>query len=140
MGITTEQIKELRDLTGVSIMQCKKALEEAGGDLEKAKVILQKLSKVAASKKGDRTLGAGTVASYIHAGGAVGSMLELQCETDFVSNNEEFKALARELAMHVAASSPEFLSRDDVSEEAKKSATEVFEKEAEGKPEEIKAK
>ena len=91
MAITTEQIKELRNTTGVSIMQCKKALEEAEGDMEKAQILLRKLSKKAADKKADRELGAGTIASYIHGEGSVGSMVELLCETDFVSKNDGFK-------------------------------------------------
>lgn len=140
MAVTTEQIKELRDLTGVSVMQCKNALEEAEGDIEKAKIILQKLSKKAASKKSDRELGAGTVSAYIHAGGNVGAMVELQCETDFVSKNDEFQTLARDIAMHVAASCPEFLSSDEIDEAAKEKAREVFSGEAEGKPEDIKQK
>ena len=87
---TTEEIKALRDLTGVSIMQCKKALEEAGGDIEKAKVILRKQSSAIAGKKADRELGAGAVAAYTHAGGQVLGAVLLGCETDFVSKNEEF--------------------------------------------------
>lgn len=138
MTVTTEQIKELRDVTGVSIMQCKNALEEAEGDMEKAKIILQKLSKKAASKKADRELGAGTVASYIHGNGTVGAMVELQCETDFVSNNEEFKTLARDIAMQVAATAPEYVNSDQIDEAAKEKAKEVFAGEAEGKPEDIK--
>ncbi|MCB9806095.1 elongation factor Ts [Candidatus Nomurabacteria bacterium] len=138
MAITTDQIKQLRDATGVSVMQCKNALEEAGGDMDKAKIILQKLSAKAASKKADRTLGSGTVASYIHGGGAVGAMVEVQCETDFVARNEDFQSFARDVAMHVAASVPEFLSVDDINEDAKSKAKEVFEKEAEGKPDNIR--
>jgi len=140
MEITTEQIKALRDQTGISVMQCKKALEEAGGDMEKAKIILQRKGADIAAKKGDRSLGAGVVASYIHANGSVGSLVELYCETDFVSNNDEFKALARDIAMQVAATKPEFLKRENISEEAKAAALEVLQKEVEGKPEEMKAK
>jgi elongation factor Ts len=140
MGISTEQIKELRDITGVSIMQCKKALEEAEGDMDKAKVILSKASAKSASKKADRDLGAGVVSSYIHAGGSVGSMVELLCETDFVSKNEEFIALAREIAMQVAATDPEYITGEEINEEIKAKATEIFAEEAEGKPEEIKTK
>jgi elongation factor Ts len=139
MEITTEQIKTLRDQTGVSVMQCKKALEEAGGDLGKALVILRKKSKDIAAKKADRVFGAGTIASYIHTTGKVGAMVELVCETDFVSKNEEFKTMARDIAMHITASGPEFLKTDDITPEAKKTASEVFEKEVEGKPENIKA-
>jgi len=140
MAITTEQIKELRDLTGVSVMQCKKALEEAEGDFEKAQIILRKQSAKAADKKSDRTLGAGVVASYIHSGGNVGAMVELLCETDFVAKNEDFKALAYEVAMQVAATAPEFVDASQIDEGVKAKATEIFAGEAEGKPEEIKSK
>jgi elongation factor Ts len=138
MEITTAQIKELRDATGVSIMQCKKALEESEGDIEKAKVALAKISKAQAEKKADRNLGAGTVASYIHQGGSVGSLVELSCETDFVSKNEEFQNLAKDIAMHVAASSPLFLKMEDITDADKEKAKELFAEEAEGKPEELK--
>lgn len=132
--ISTEQVKALRDATGISVMQCKKALEEAGGDQEKALIILQKKGGDIAAKKSDRTLGSGTVASYIHGNGSVGAMVELSCETDFVSKNEGFKALAYDIAMHVAASNPTFLKSTDVSEEAKNKAKEVFAKEIVDKP------
>ena len=101
--ITTELIKELRDKTGISVMQCKKALEETAGDIEKAVVVLAQKSKDIAAKKGDRVLGSGVVSSYIHATGTVGTMVELLCETDFVAKNEEFRKLAYDIAMHVAA-------------------------------------
>jgi elongation factor Ts len=140
MSISTEVIKQLRDATGVSIMQCKKALEEVDGDIEKAKVILQKYSKAAADKKSDRTLGAGTIASYIHQGGKVGVLVELMCETDFVSKNEGFQALAKDIAMHVAALAPQFLRMEDLKEEDTIAAKEVFAEEVEGKPEELKEK
>jgi elongation factor Ts len=138
--ITTEQVKELRDRTGLSIMQCKKALEETGGDMDKAIVILQKKSGDVASKKSDRTLGAGAVQSYIHGTGSVGAIVELSCETDFVAKNEEFKAIAYDIAMQVAATNPQFLKMEDVTPEIKKSAEEVFKTELEGKPEDMKPK
>jgi len=137
--ITTEQVKELRDKTGVSIMQCKKALEDAGGDFEKALILLKKKGAEIAGKKGDRTLAAGAVASYIHSSGNIGAMVELWCETDFVAKNEEFKALARDIAMQIVATKPEFLRREDITEEARAKAAEVFAKEVEGKPENMKA-
>ncbi|HCM43554.1 MAG: Elongation factor Ts [Candidatus Kaiserbacteria bacterium GW2011_GWC2_49_12] len=140
MEITTDIIKNLRDETGVSIMQCKKALEEAGGDVEKAKIILRKQSAAIARKKSDRELGAGIVAAYTHAGGSVVGAVVLACETDFVSKNEEFGKLAYDIAMHVAAMAPQFRSRDDVKEEDIKSAREVFEKEAIAVPEAARAK
>lgn len=139
--ITTGQIKELRDATGVSIMQCKKALEEAGGDLEKAKIILRKISKQSADKKVARTLGAGTVASYIHSNGLVGAMVELLCETDFVARNDDFKALARDIVMHITALAPEYLKMEEVKEEDKTKTKELFEKDIDTKkPKEIRDK
>lgn len=106
MAVTSEQIKALRDQTGISMMECKKALEEAQGDLPKALEILGARATAAAAKKSDRVLGAGTVASYIHNQGQVGAMVVLSCETDFVSKNEEFVGLARDIAMHAAAMRP----------------------------------
>lgn len=140
MAITAEVIKSLRDRTGVSVMQCKKALEEAEGDVEKALVILRKASKAIADKKADRTLGAGTVASYVHNTGEVGAMLVLSCETDFVAKNADFVSLARDIAMHVAAQNPTYVRREDVKEEDVAKAKEVFASEAAGKPEELRAK
>ncbi len=140
MQITTELVKELRDKTGVSVMQCKKALEETGGDMEKATVLLLKKSADIASKKSDRTLGAGFVATYVHSTGNVGVMLELLCETDFVAKNEEFKALARDIAMHATATNPQFLKTEDIDQHANDLAKEMFMKEVEGKPEDMKAK
>jgi elongation factor Ts len=130
MAITTEQIKDLRDQTGVSVMQCKKALEEAGGDVAKALVILRKKSGEMAAKKMDRTFGAGTVQAYVHSTGNVAAVVVLMCETDFVSGNEEFKTLARDIAMHVTASNPKFLAREDIKEEDRATAKEVFLNEA----------
>lgn len=138
--ISTEQVKELRDKTGISIMQCKKALEEAGGDMEKAVILLSKKSKQIAEKKSERTLGSGVVHSYVHAGGSAGAMIELLCETDFVAKNEDFQKLAYDIAMQVTATAPQFLKKEDISEEARQKAIEVFEKELEGKPEEMKEK
>ena len=138
--ITTEQIKELRDATGLSIMQCKKALEEAGGDLSKATIILQKKGAGIAAKKADRNLGAGRIASYVHSTGNIASLVELLCETDFVAKNEEFGALAYNIAMQVAATNPLYLKMADIPVEVRKEAEEVFVKEVEGKPVDMKAK
>src|SRR4051794_10747367 len=103
MEITTDIIKQLRDKTGVSVMQCKKALEETAGDMEKATMLLLKKSADIAAKKGDRELGSGVVEAYIHNTHRVAAMVELMCETDFVANNEEFVKLARDIAMHISA-------------------------------------
>jgi elongation factor Ts len=140
MAITTDQIKELRDKTGISVMQCKKALEEALGDMDKALIILRKQGAASLAKKSDRSLGAGVITSYIHSTGAVGVMLELGCETDFVSGNSEFKALAYDIAMHIAATNPEFTRSEEINEESKSKAKEVFAKEVEDKPEDMKEK
>jgi len=137
---STELIKQLRDETGVSIMQCKKALEEAGGDIEKAKVTLRKVSAQVAAKKSDRELGSGAVQAYIHAGNSVAGVVVLACETDFVAKNEEFVKLAYDIAMHVAATAPEFVSRKQVTDDATAAARAVFEEEAADKPEEMRAK
>jgi elongation factor Ts len=136
--ISLEQIKELRDKTGISIMQCRKALEEAGGDMAKAIVILQKKGAEIADKKSDRALGAGIISSYIHSTGTTGAMIELWCETDFVAKNEDFKNLARDIAMQVVATNPGFVDVSEISEEIKEKAKEVFMKEVEGKPENMK--
>ncbi len=137
---TTDEVKQLRDLTGVSIMQCKKALEEAGGDMEKAKVILRKASAAIATKKADRELGAGVAAAYTHAGGQVVGAIVLACETDFVSKNEEFAKLAYDIAMHVAAMNPQFTSRDQVQESDIATAKSVFEGEVANVPEAAREK
>jgi elongation factor Ts len=140
MAITPEQVKELRDMTGISVMQCKAALEEAGGDKDKALLILSKKSGSIAAKKSDRTLAAGVVSSYIHANKEVGSMVILRSETDFVSKNEEFVTLAREIALQVAASNPLFLRREDIPAEKLEDMKGLFVKEVEGKPQDMKEK
>lgn len=140
MEITTNRIKELRDKTGISVMQCRKALEEAGGDMDKAVIILQKQSKGIALKKSGRNLGSVVVSSYIHGAGSVGAMVELMCETDFVAKNAEFKALAYDIAMHVAASNPEFLKKEDIDAESKRKVSEVLAEEVKDKPENIREK
>jgi elongation factor Ts len=106
MDISSEQVKELREQTGVSVMECKKALVEAGGDMTKALQVLSARATASAEKKADRVLAAGVVASYIHSAGGVGALVQLMCETDFVSKNDGFAALARDIAMHITAMRP----------------------------------
>lgn len=137
---SASEIKELRERTGISVMQCKKALEEADGDPEKALILLTKKSGDIAQKKADRELGAGAVSAYIHATGTVGAMVELLSETDFVSKNKEFTALAYEIAMHIAALRPTYLSREDVNEEDREKARGAFKGEVEDKPEDMQEK
>ncbi len=121
-------------------MQCKRALEEAGGDAEKAKIILRKASAAIASKKADRELGAGVAAAYVHAGGSVVGAVVLASETDFVSKNEAFGKLAYDIAMHVAAMNPQFRAREDITETDLKAAREVFTSEVANVPEAARAK
>ena len=140
MEITSAQLKELRDKTGISVMQCKKALEEAGGDMEKAVIILKKKRSEAADKKSDRELGAGAIGAYIHNTNEVAALVMLSCETDFVSKNQEFIALAKDIAMQVAATSPVYVAKTDVPAEALNKAKEVFAAEVADKPEAMREK
>ncbi|MBL7045833.1 MAG: elongation factor Ts [Parcubacteria group bacterium] len=116
MAVTVEQIKELRDRTGISMMQVKAALLEAGGDTEKAVEILKKAGAAVAAKKADRDLSSGVVEAYIHNTKQVGAMVVLSCETDFVAKNEDFVNLARDIAMHITASNPEVVSETEVAD------------------------
>lgn len=134
MEISSADIKALREQTGISVMQCKKALEEAEGDMEKALIILKKKRSEAADKKSDRELGAGAVGVYGHNTNEVAAMVLLASETDFVSKNEEFVALARDIAMHVTATNPRYLSRDDIDAAELEKAKEVFSDEIKDKP------
>jgi elongation factor Ts len=140
MAITSADIKALRDETGISVMQCKVALEEAGGDMEKARIILRKRGAEAASKKSDRTLGAGAIGAYVHTTNEVAALVHLSCETDFVAKNDEFVALAREIAMHVTALAPKYLTRNEIDAAAFEKAKEVFKGEIEGKPADLQEK
>jgi len=140
MEITSVQLKELRDKTGISVMQCKRALEEAEGDMEKAVIILKKKRSEAADKKSDRELGAGAVGVYVHNTNEVAATVLLACETDFVSKNQEFVVLAKEIAMQVAATNPKYISKDQIPAEVLKKAEEVFATEVVGKPAEMQAK
>ncbi len=140
MNITSEQIKALREKTGISVMQCKKALEEAEGDEAKAIIILKKKGAEQAAKKADREFGAGVVEAYIHSNGLVGSIVELASETDFVSNNIEFKTLAKDIAMQVTATAPDFLKTSDIDETAAAKAKELFAQEAADKPADLQEK
>jgi elongation factor Ts len=140
MEISSTQLKQLRDQTGISVMQCKKALEEAGGDMDKAVIILKKKRSEAADKKADRELAAGAIGVYLHNTNEVASQVLLACETDFVSKNAEFVALAKDIAMHVAATNPKYISKSEIDESILAKATEVFTAEIGDKPEEMKAK
>ena len=116
--ITIAMVKELRDRTGAGVMATKKALEEADGDMDKAAEALAEQGLAAAAGRADRETAEGIVASYIHTGGRIGALIEINCETDFVARTPEFEELAHDIAMQVAAMSPEYVSKDDVPEDA----------------------
>lgn len=116
MGITVDTIKELREMTSCGVIECKKALEEAGGDLEKAKKILQKRGLELAAKKGGRAAKEGRIEAYIHQGAKIGVIVEINCETDFVAKNESFCQFTKDVAMQIAATNPKYVKREDVPE------------------------
>ena len=113
---TVDEIKELREQTSCGVIECKKALDEAQGDFSKAKEILKKRGLELAAKKGSRTAAEGRIETYIHPGSKVGVLLEVNCETDFVANNEDFVALCKDIAMHIAALGPKYVKREDIPE------------------------
>lgn len=135
-AITAEAVRELREKTSAGIMDCKRALAETEGDMEKAVLFLREKGLAAAAKKATRGATDGLVSSYIHAGGKIGVLIEVNCETDFVARTEEFQDLVRDLAMHVAASAPVYVSKDEVPESALETERSVFRAQAaeSGKP------
>lgn len=139
MTATLDQIKQLRSQTGVSMMVCKKALEESNGDTEKAIDILRKTGAAKAVSRAERNTGQGVIASYIHPNNQIGVILHLGCETDFVSKNEDFQSLGRDIAMHVAASSPLYLAPEEVPKELIEKEREIWKEQlaSEGKPEKM---
>lgn len=139
--INTELVKALREETGVSVMQCRKALVEADGDMEKARFILRKISAQQAEKKADRELGAGIIQAYIHGNKSVGVMLELNCETDFVAKNNDFNQLAADIAMHIAAMAPQYTTDADITDDVRAKVAAMVEEETASldKPADIKA-
>jgi elongation factor Ts len=139
MTITAADVKALRDRTGAAMMDCKVALTEADGDTERAIELLRVKGQASAAKREGRGTDEGVVSAYIHANDRVGAMVEVQCETDFVARNEDFKAFAHEVALHVAASAPRYISSAEIPEEELEAERHVFEEKAreEGKPDEV---
>ncbi|MCL5771951.1 MAG: translation elongation factor Ts [Actinobacteria bacterium] len=137
--IKADQVKKLREKSGVGMMECKKALTEACGDMEKAELILRERGLAAASKKSNRATNQGIIESYIHPGSKIGVLLEVNCETDFVARNEQFKELVHNIALHIAAAAPTYVSVDDIPAEIIESEKEIYRKQAlnEGKPEAV---
>jgi elongation factor Ts len=139
VNISAAQVKELREKTGAPMMDCKQALTEAKGDLEQAIVVLRKKGMAVAGKKAGRTASEGLVESYIHAGGKIGVLVEVNCETDFVARTHEFKALVHDIAMHIAASDPKFIRKEDVTPEAYEKEKDIYRAQARstGKPDAV---
>lgn len=139
MKITSEDVKKLREKTGVGMMDCKKALQECGGDFDKAVEHLRKKGMEVANKRQGRTASQGMVASYIHMGGKIGVMVEVNCESDFVAKSENFVLFAKDIAMHIAAASPDWVSRDQVPQDVLDKEKEILKDQAlkSGKPEKI---
>jgi len=140
--VSAQDVKSLRERTGAGIMDAKAALQESGGDVDKAIEVLRVKGQASAAKRGERAAAEGVVSSYIHAGGKIGAMVEVDCETDFVARTQEFQAFAREVAMHVAASDPQYVSADDVDQEARDAELRVLREQAasEGKPQDVQEK
>ena len=139
MAITAQQVKELRTKTGAGMMDCKNALKETEGDLEKATDWLRQKGLASAKKKSSRIASMGLVQSYIHSGGKIGVLLELNCETDFVARTDEFVQLAHDIAMHIAAANPSFVGREEVNSEELEREREIYRAQAkeQGKPDKI---
>src|SRR5208337_955138 len=136
VNISAAQVKELRDKTNAPMMDCKNALTEAKGDVEQAIVILRKKGIATAAKKATRTTSEGSVASYIHAGGKIGVLVEVNCESDFVARTDDFKTLVHDIAMHIAASDPKYIRKEDVTPEAYEKEKDIYRAQAAstGKP------
>jgi len=134
MSITAKQVAELRGQTGAGLMDCKKALTESEGDLEKAITILRKKGMASASKKAGRATSEGLIESYIHLGGKVGVLIEVNCETDFVAKTDDFKSFVKDLCLHIAAVNPICISRDEVPAALIEKEREIAASQAEGKP------
>jgi elongation factor Ts len=126
MSVSAEQVKKLREMSGAPMMECKKALEEAKGSLEEAFTVLRKRGQAMAAKKAGRVASEGVIGSYIHAGGKIGVLVEVNCETDFVARNEEFQQLAHDLAMQICATNPRFIRKEDVTPEVLEREKEVL--------------
>jgi elongation factor Ts len=138
--ISAKDVKALRERTGAGMMDCKAALTEAAGDMDKAVDILRVKGQAQAAKRSGRVASEGAVGSYIHAGGKIGVLVEVDCETDFVARNEDFQEFVRDVALHIAAAAPQYVSQEDVPDEAKQSEARIFEEQAADKPENVRPK
>ena len=139
MPISASQVKELRERTGVGMMECKSALEQAGGSLVEAEKILRKKGLAAAQRKASRATTEGSVGAYIHAGGKIGVLVEMNCETDFVARTPQFQQLLKDISMHIAAANPRFVSREEVTSDLIEAEREIYREQAaaSGKPPQV---
>jgi elongation factor Ts len=126
MAISAELVKKLRDMTGAGFMECKAALTEANGDLDAAVTLLRKRGLASAAKKAGRTTSQGSIGSYIHMGGKIGVLVEVNCESDFVARTDQFAALVKEIAMHIAAADPKYVRRDEVPQDVLDKEKEIY--------------
>jgi elongation factor Ts len=138
--INARDVKALRDRTGAGMMDCKAALQEASGDVEKAIEVLRVKGQAQAAKRSGRAASEGAVASYIHAGGKIGVLVEVNCETDFVARNEDFQEFVRDVALHIAAANPQVVSDEEVPEDLKQSELRIYEEQAADRPEQARPK
>jgi elongation factor Ts len=139
-AITASDVKALRERTGAGMMDCKAALQEAGGDMEKAVEILRVKNKAQVDKRSGRVASEGQVASYIHAGGKIGVLVEVDCETDFVARNEDFQEFVRDVALHIAAANPSFVSEDEVPDDVREAEARIYEEQSMDKPDNVRPK
>src|SRR6516165_5176190 len=139
MGVSAQDVKKLREMSGAPMMDCKRALEEAGGDLDQAVLLLRKRGQASAMKKGGRTTSQGLIGTYVHAGAQIAVMVEVDCESDFVARTKEFQELAHDIAMQICAATPRFIRREDVAADILEREREILRSQAagSGKPENV---
>jgi elongation factor Ts len=137
-AVSAQDVKALRERTGAGMMDCKRALEETSGDMERAVELLRVKGQAQAAKRGARTASEGVVQSYIHANGKIGVLVEVDCETDFVARNDDFREFARDVALHIAAANPAYVSEEEVPAEARDAELRIFTEQALDKPENVR--
>jgi elongation factor Ts len=140
MSVSAADVKALRDRTGAGMMECKGALQEASGDIDKAIEILRVKGQAKAAKRGEREAAEGVIGHYVHSNDRIGVLVEVNCETDFVARNDEFKAFARDVALHIAAAAPRWVSEDDVPADVKEAELQIFAQQAQDKPDHVRSK
>ena len=138
--VSAGDVKALRERTGAGMMDCKRALQDAGGDFDKAVEVLRVKGQAQAAKRGERHASEGVIQSYIHATGKIGVLVEVDCETDFVARNDDFREFARDVALHIAAANPSYVSEDQVPDELRESEQRIYAEQAQDRPEQARPK